>query len=164
MSTPPRLLVLLLVLPGVAPATAPRPAALQPNLFWCSWAGPNQTLTIGGANLSAATEATIAALPRGSPLGTSVPVGPSLQLSASVAQLVVPAQLPHGAYEVTIMGSRIWAPGRIVFPPPEKHELELSFEMGCTHTVPFSKRTKHPVLTRHNLEPLFIPPGHDQRR
>ena len=73
-------------------------------MFWCSWAGPNQTLTIGGANLSAATEATIAvvARQRGSPGGTSVPAGPNLQLSASAAQLVVPAGLPHGAYKITI--------------------------------------------------------------
>ena len=77
---------------------------VTPNVFWCSWAGPNQTLTIGGANLSAATEATIAvvARQRGSPGGTSVPAGPNLQLSASAAQLVVPAGLPHGAYKITI--------------------------------------------------------------
>ena len=44
-----------------------------------------------------------------------------------------------------------WAPecgGRFRFPPPEKNELVLSIETGCTDTVSFSTKTKHPVLTR----------------
>ena len=77
-------------------------ATPAPNLHWCSWAGPNNTLTIGGANLSTASSATIAALPSGAP--TTVAAGPSLQLSESAAQLVVPDELPLGAYEVTING------------------------------------------------------------
>ena len=35
-----------LLLLAVAAAT---PSAPPKNLFWCSWAGPNQTLTLGGA-------------------------------------------------------------------------------------------------------------------
>lgn len=75
----------------------------EPNLHWCSWAGPNRTLTIGGANLSAASSATIATHPGGAP--TIVAAGPSLQLSESAAQLVVPAGMTHAAYEVTINGA-----------------------------------------------------------
>lgn len=82
---------------GAEPTGAPRP-----NLHWCSWAGPNLTLTIGGANLSTANSATIAAVPGGT--RTSVAAGPSLQFSESAAQLVVPSSMPHGAYEVTING------------------------------------------------------------
>ena len=36
-----------LLLLAVAAAT---PSAPPKNLFWCSWAGPNQTLTLGGAD------------------------------------------------------------------------------------------------------------------
>ena len=77
-------------------------SASTPNLFWCSWAGPNRTLTIGGANLSLATSATIAAVTGSA--AVTVPSGPDLQLSASAAQLVVPPQLPQAAYRVTING------------------------------------------------------------
>ena len=37
---------------------------------------------------------------------------------------------------------------KIRFPPPEKNELVLSIQMGCTDTVLFSTTAKHPVLTR----------------
>eukprot|EP01044_Picomonas_judraskeda_P008200 COSAG03_NODE_922_length_5300_cov_1.722938_1_plen_325_part_00 len=90
----PMIFLLLLISESTATPT--------PNLHWCSWAGPNNTLTIGGANLSTASSATIAALPSGAP--TTVATGPSLQLSESAAQLVVPDQFPLGAYEVTING------------------------------------------------------------
>ena len=93
-ATVPMIFLLLLISESTA-----TPA---PNLHWCSWAGPNNTLTIGGANLSTASSATIAALPSGAP--TTVATGPSLQLSESAAQLVVPDELPLGAYEVTING------------------------------------------------------------
>ena len=40
-----------------------------------------------------------------------------------------------------------WAPefgGRNGFPPPEKHELVLSIEMGCADTVPFQSKPNTP--------------------
>ena len=89
-------MALLLVTAALAPA-------VTPNLFWCSWAGPNRTLTIGGANLSTAPSAKIAATTDGRTVRT-VPAGPNLQVSASAVQLVVPPQLPHSAYNVTING------------------------------------------------------------
>jgi hypothetical protein len=93
----------LLLLSAVAPAAAASEGdAAARNLHWCAWAGPNQTLTIGGANLSAASGAAIAALPGGAT--RTVPAGEALQLSESAAQLVVPASMPLGAYEVTING------------------------------------------------------------
>ena len=40
------------------------------------------------------------------------------------------------------LGSRIW--GQTRFPPPEKNELVLSIEMGCTDTVHFPRESNIP--------------------
>ena len=64
----------------------------------------------------------------------------------------------HADDDYIIRLAKLWAPecgGRIGFPPPEKNELVLSIKMGCADTVPFSVKTKHPVLTR----PISSPPN-----
>ena len=51
--------------------------------------------------------------------------------------------------------ARVWAPefkGRIGFPPPEKNELVLSIETGCTDTVHFNQN-EAPRSDSANLEP-----------
>ena len=92
--------LLVFLLPAFAAVTAT--GQLATNLFWCSWAAPNQTLTLGGANLSSASSATIASIPSAGDQPITVAAGPALQLSASAAQFVVPNKLPHGAYRVTV--------------------------------------------------------------
>ena len=81
---------------SLSPTPLPTPTCLPSACN--AWRAPS------GANLSAATGATIAPLPSVGGAAATVRPGPELQLSESAAQLVVPADMVHGAYEVTVGG------------------------------------------------------------
>jgi hypothetical protein len=88
-------------LSATAHAGAPPPPAAA-AIFWCSWAGANRTLTLGASGVSTTDSVTVTALPSGQ--RATVAPGPDVQATTSALKVVVPPQLPHGAYSVSVPG------------------------------------------------------------
>jgi hypothetical protein len=84
---------------GAGAGAPPRTAA---GIFWCSWAGVNRTLTLGASGVSSTASVTVTALPSGQ--SATVAPGPDAQATTSALKVVVPPQLPHGAYSVSVPG------------------------------------------------------------
>lgn len=75
------------------------PGSSPPTAFWCSWAGPNRTLTLGASNIpSGATVSVTETVSNHSATATEV------QVTANGLKVVVPSALPHGAYAVSVVG------------------------------------------------------------
>eukprot|EP01043_Picozoa_sp_COSAG02_P034024 COSAG02_NODE_2356_length_9072_cov_14.450017_5_plen_320_part_00 len=102
------LFVATLALVAAAAAEAPAapadrhatpPGGSRPTAFWCSWAGPNRTLTLGASNIpSGATISVTETVSNHSAIATEV------QITANGLKVVVPSVLPHGAYAVSVVG------------------------------------------------------------
>jgi hypothetical protein len=88
--------------PALLQATAVTALPDSPTAFWCSWAGPNRTLTLGASDIPTTAPVSVTALPSGR--SAIVTPGPDVQVTASALKVVVPPQLPHGAYSVSVPG------------------------------------------------------------
>ena len=90
---------------AAAVAAAMATSAPAAGAFWCAWAPPNSTLTLGISGVAFVAGVKLTALVGGADGPSATAATADVQLGTSSLHVVVPAELPLAAYRVEVGGA-----------------------------------------------------------